>query len=238
VDALVVTAPIDGVVGFGASSAGTSGSDLSGLASQLPSSVSSQLGSLAGGTGGSSTQTGLAEGSPVSAGQALLTVTDVSTLSVRADVDETDVLLVSPGVQAGVTLDAVPGATYPATVSTVDLRPTTSTGGGVAYAVRLALGPGTTTEGERAPTPRPGMSAVVDLRVRTAKDAVSVPAAAVFRDGSRDAVWVVRGKVAAKRYVRLGAQGEARVEVLEGLDVGTVVVVRGADKVTQGQRIE
>jgi multidrug efflux pump subunit AcrA (membrane-fusion protein) len=82
------------------------------------------------------------------------------------------------------------------------------------------------------------MSAVADLRVRTARDVVSVPATAVFRDGPRDAVWVVRDDgTAAKRLVRLGAEGEDRVEVTEGVKAGDRIVVRGADRVTEGLKI-
>jgi multidrug efflux pump subunit AcrA (membrane-fusion protein) len=81
------------------------------------------------------------------------------------------------------------------------------------------------------------MSAVVDLRVRTSSDAVSVPSSAVFRAGARDAVWVVTNGVARERLVRLGAQGQARVEVLEGIEPGDQVVVRGADRVREGQRL-
>jgi multidrug efflux pump subunit AcrA (membrane-fusion protein) len=81
------------------------------------------------------------------------------------------------------------------------------------------------------------MSAVVDLSVRTARDTVAVPAAAVFRDGRRDAVWVVRNGRAHEQQVRLGAQGESRVEVVEGLEVGQPVVVRGADQVHDGDEV-
>ena len=82
------------------------------------------------------------------------------------------------------------------------------------------------------------MSAVASLNVLTATDVVSVPAAAVFRDNSRDAVWVVRGGIASKRTVVLGAQGDASVQVVSGVSVGDRIVVKGADKVTEGQRVE
>jgi RND family efflux transporter MFP subunit len=164
-------------------------------------------------------------------------VTDTSTLSLTAQVDETDVLLVEPGVEAVAELDAAPDATYAATVTTVDPEPAESTRGGVSYVVRLSLERGTDADGAAAPTPRPGMSAVVDLRVRTARDVVAVPAAAVFRDGRRDVVYVVRNGVAHRRVVRLGAQGESRVEVREGLRDGERLVVRGVDRVRDGQRV-
>ena len=107
----------------------------------------------------------------------------------------------------------------------------------VSYVVRLSLDRGTTASGETAPVPRPGMSAVVDLRVRTARDVVAVPAPAVFRDGQRDVVWLVSNGTARQRPVRLGAQGESRIEVLEGLEEGDRIVVRGADRVSEGQQV-
>lgn len=239
VDSLTVRAPISGTVVLGGVSGGAD-SGLGDLVGQLPESVQGQAESLLGGSsGGAASVTGVLEvGTPVTAGSVLLTVTDVSSLSLAASVDETDVLLVSPGVPADVELDAVPGATYAATVTSVDLTPTASGRGGVAYVVRLSLGAGTTHDGAAAPQPRPGMSAVAALRVRTAEGVVAVPASAVFREGTRDAVWVVDGGSARLREVRLGAQGEDVVEVVEGLAVGDAVVVRGADVVTEGQRLD
>ncbi|HEX6919240.1 MAG TPA: efflux RND transporter periplasmic adaptor subunit [Actinomycetes bacterium] len=236
VAALTVRAPIGGTVSLsGVPQGGSSSQD---LLSQLPESVQSQAGSLLGSGASSTTVTGtLTTGQPVHSGQALLTVTDVSTLSLTAQVDETDVLLVKSGVPADADLDAVPDATYPATVTTIDPAPTTSTRGGVTYVVRLALGRGTSADGSVAPRPRPGMSAVVDLKVRVARDVLAVPAAAVFRDGRRDAVWVVRGGLAEKRLVRVGAQGRDEVEVVEGLKGGERLVVRGADRVHAGQKV-
>lgn len=236
VAALTVRAPIAGTVSL-TPPPQAAGTDASGLLAQLPPGLQSQAGQALGGGGGSTVTATVAPGSPVSAGQPLVTVTDTSTLSLVASVDETDVLLVQPGVAASAELDAVPDATYEATVSTVDPTPTTSTRGGVSYVVRLSLGRGTTADGATAPAPRPGMSAVVDLRVRTARGVLAAPAAAVFRDGRRDAVWVVKNDVVRERLVRLGAQGRSRVEILEGLEVGERIVVRGADRVRAGQRL-
>jgi len=79
------------------------------------------------------------------------------------------------------------------------------------------------------------MSAVANLAVRTERDAVAVPAAAVVRAGSRDAVWVVREGTALRQPVVLGASGEDLVAVASGLRTGERVVVRGADRVRDGQ---
>jgi RND family efflux transporter MFP subunit len=179
----------------------------------------------------------LAEGVPVTSGGGLVTITDDSDVSLSAEVDETDVLLVRRGVGADVELDAVPGATYQAVVTSVEANPASSSSGSVSYRVRLRLGPGADADGRSAPAPRVGMSAVVDLRVRTAKDAVSVPVSAVFRVGARDAVWVVESGRAHQRLVALGAQGEDAVQVASGLQTGERVVVSGADRLHEGQAV-
>ncbi|MEV6494933.1 efflux transporter periplasmic adaptor subunit, partial [Actinoplanes sp. NPDC051633] len=88
-----------------------------------------------------------------------------------------------------------------------------------------------------APTPRPGMSAVVRLRVREADDAVTVPASAVVDSGGQDAVWAVRGGKAERVPVTLGVQGEDVVQVTAGLQDGQRIVVSGADRVTPGQEL-
>jgi RND family efflux transporter MFP subunit len=143
---------------------------------------------------------------------------------------------VQQGQAATVELDAVPGGSYPATVRSIDLQPTASTRGGVSYRVHLTLGAGV-VRGHAAPVPRPGMSAVARLRVRTAADAVSVPSSALVRDSGGDAVWLVRDGRAQRRRVAVGVQGESRVAIDSGLKRGDRVVVRGADKVSTGQKL-
>jgi HlyD family secretion protein len=115
--------------------------------------------------------------------------------------------------------------------------PTTSTSGGVAYRVRLSLGPGRYADGRTAPTPRPGMSAVAHLSVRQAHGAVTVPAAAVFSVDGHDAVWLVRGGKAVQTPVTVGVQGQDRVEIAAGVGAGDQLVVRGTDRVRPGQSL-
>ncbi|MBB5625525.1 efflux RND transporter periplasmic adaptor subunit [Sphaerisporangium krabiense] len=242
VDGLVVKAPFGGIVTLGGAPGG-GGANLGALLGQLPPALAGQAGAAAGGASGggaapSAAGGTIASGVPVSAGDALVTVTDVSKLSLSADVDETDVLLVGPGVRAEAELDAVTGATYKATVTGVGVTPKEGTTGGVSYPVRLALGAGTYDGGDAAPAPKPGMSAVVRLTVRESPDAVAVPASSVVTSGRETVLWVVRGDgTAERRVVTLGAQGEAMVEVTRGLTLGERVVVRGADSVRPGQTL-
>jgi multidrug efflux pump subunit AcrA (membrane-fusion protein) len=249
VNALTIVAPVPGTVSLGNGQGSASSVD-AGSISQLLAAVggsgsglsgsSASLGSLASGSSGSSGAGGaevIAVGSPIGSGGTLFTVTDDSALSVTAQVDETDVLTVHPGVAASIQLNAVPGATYQGTVTSVDPTATTSAQGSVTYTVRLSLGAGTLGDGSAAPTPLPGMSAIADIHVLTAEHALSVPSSALVINGQNTSVWLVTDGVAHLRRITLGAQGDTVVQVDSGLAAGNLIVVSGADKVGDGEHV-
>jgi multidrug efflux pump subunit AcrA (membrane-fusion protein) len=240
VDALTLRAPVAGIVQLGGPAGGVRAPDLRGL--------SGAVGNLSGAGAAGDTSTGAATSGPgidpappvgaqVPAGTPVLTVVDVGELGLLADVDEADVLLVKPDMTAAVDLDAAPGARYTATVRSVDVLPSTSTRGGVSFRVRLALGAGTLGDGNPAPVPLPGMSAVAHLQVRSATAAVVVPARAVFTVDGHDAVWMVRAGKAQRVAVTVGVAGHDRVQIVAGVGEGDRVVVRGADQLRSGQQL-
>ncbi|GIE94738.1 RND transporter [Paractinoplanes rishiriensis] len=235
VEALTLRAPVAGVVQLGGPATGGS-SSLNDLLSGAGGPAAAAPQSAGGGSGLPGVDTAVPRGAFVAAGTPILTVVDVTRLGLTAEVDETDVLLVEPGVAATVELDAATGAAYEATVRAVDLLPTTSARGGVSYRVRLDLAGGKLDDGTAAPTPRPGMSAVVRLKVRQAADAVTVPASAVVNSAGQDTVWAVQNGEYRQLPVRLGVQGEDVVQVTSGLDPGQRIVVAGADRVRAGDK--
>jgi HlyD family secretion protein len=233
VDALTLRAPVSGVVQLGGTtSGGTSAlTDLLGDPAAAAAAGAPAQAPLAG------VDTAVPRGAVVGAGTPILTIVDTGRLGLAAEVDETDVLLVQAGGKATAELDAATGATYEATVRAVDLLPTTSARGGVSYRVRLTLGKGEYADGRPAPTPRPGMSAIVRLQVREAADAVTVPASAVVSADGRDTIWTVRAGRAERVPVTLGVQGEDVVQVVTGVGAGQQIIVGGADQVTPGQTV-
>lgn len=247
VDALTLRAPISGVVQLGGTaSAGVPTDALAGLLGAAGGQLDAASGLAASGLAAPGAAVAapplgvdgaVPVGGRVTAGTPVLTVVDLSDIGLVAEVDETDVLLVTPGVTGTVELDAATGATYPVEVRSVDVLPTAGTSGGVGYRVRLALSAGTFADGRAAPMPRPGMSAVARLRVREATDAVTVPAAAVFSAEGQDSVWRVRDGRAERVPVTVGVQGQDLVQILSGVEPGQQVVVRGTDRVKTGQRI-
>ena len=90
----------------------------------------------------------------------------------------------------------------------------------------------------------PGLSARVTFSVGGVEDRLSIPRDAVTRypDGTT-VVWTVeQGEegetIAQRRRVALGAARGEAVDVLEGLEADTRVVVRGNERLREGQRIE
>lgn len=239
VDALTLRAPIDGVVQIGGTSKSASSSTLAQLLSDktppgplrllLPAIVGTEP--PAGPSAGAGVDDVVEAGDPVEAGTAIATIVDTSGLTLIGSVDETDILLVEPGVDADVELEAAPRVAYTASVTSTDLLPTTSARGGVAYRIRLDL------TGEVDPTPLPGMTGVARLRVGNATDAVAVPASALTREGIHDFVWLVRDDKAVRQPVKVGVTGTDQVEILEGLQPGDHIVVSGVDKVREGMTV-
>jgi multidrug efflux pump subunit AcrA (membrane-fusion protein) len=242
VDALTLRAPVGGVVQFGGTATGTGPADtLTGLLGAA---------GVVGGAGGVGPNSGrlagpavpgvdeaVPLGGRVTAGTPIMTVVDLTELGLVAEVDETDVLLVTPGLSATVEFDAATGATYDARVRAVDVLPAAAARAGVSYRVRLALAEGRYADGRIAPAPRPGMSAVAHLRVRHADDVVTVPAAAVFSNQGRDNVWLVRAGRAERVTVTVGVQGSELVQILDGVESGQRLVVGGTDQIRTGQQI-
>jgi HlyD family secretion protein len=230
VDALTLRAPVSGVVQLGGATSPGSPA-LTELLSDPAAAGAPAQAPLAG------VDSAVPQGAVVGVGTPILTIVDTGRLGLAAEVDETDVLLVQAGGKATAELDAAIGATYEASVRAVDLLPTTSARGGVSYTVRLTLGKGEYPDGRAAPTPRPGMSAIVRLQVRQAADAVTVPASAVVSADGRDTVWAVRGGKAERVPVTLGVQGEDVVQVVSGVGAGQRIIVGGADQVSPGQTV-
>jgi RND family efflux transporter MFP subunit len=151
----------------------------------------------------------------------MVTMADMASLEVEADVGEANIAQVAPGMPAEVVLDAFPDRAYPATVHqivpTADRQKAT-----VQIKVRFT-GP---TDGAL-----PEMSAKVNV-LRSSPDSaeadrrvITLPEAAVIRDGAGFAVVRVDGGRAAFTPVTLaGEPAKGRAEVVSGLSGGEEIV--------------
>ncbi|MEV7549109.1 HlyD family efflux transporter periplasmic adaptor subunit [Amycolatopsis sp. NPDC089917] len=184
-----------------------------GQQSSSGSSASSQQSTSSGNQGNSNASTS----SSSSGGSGFITITNMTDLVVDTSIAEIDVSKVKAGQKATVTLNSSPDKPVQATVSSVDLTPTTS-GNVVSYKTKLAL----TAPPEGL---RPGQSASVVVTVAEAQNALSVPAAAVRTTGSTNVVTVQENGQESQRQVQVGIRGESTVQITSGLTEGENVVL-------------
>ena len=106
-------------------------------------------------------------------GTVLLTIADMSVLEAEVEVDETDIPTVQLGQKAKVTIDAIPGQTFPATVTEIGNSPIQAAGAAAsaqATNFKVVL----TLDGE-VPNVRPGFTCTAEITTATRTDVVAVP---------------------------------------------------------------
>jgi RND family efflux transporter MFP subunit len=88
------------------------------------------------------------------------------------------------------------------------------------------------------PTMRLGSTVIGQMQLQR-PPAIEIPASALIQPAGKPAVWVVDTKTGtvSLRDVELQAYGEDRVQVLQGLAPGDVVVTAGAQALRPGQKI-
>jgi RND family efflux transporter MFP subunit len=170
-------------------------------------------------------------GELVGAGQPVLVVGNTEGgWIVRAHLPDRDVVRVSAGAIAQVTLDAFPGRGFEARVIEVSSAADPQTG---TYEVKLAIDPQGLrfVQGLVAKIALPGESGVAALPV--------VPVESLLEaDGAHAIVYLVNeGDVARRVEVRLGQWVGTRVEVLEGVAEGDRVVTEGAAYLRDGEAV-
>ncbi len=233
-DELVVSAPFAGTVQLGEAAAADGGAVPPGVPPELAGAVGS-LGGLAGGDGGGGT---LRVGAPVTAGQTLFSVYDLSQLYVTADVDEVDAPQVKPGQSATVLVDAFPDATFDGIVEEINVAAEVTEAGGVGYPVRIRiLGPADGSPKVKRRALRVGMTASAEIDTKTATSDLVVPSRALLRRDGGDVVYVVRDGRVAVVDVKVIALGEDRAAVRGDLRPDERVVVAGYEDLVDGDRV-
>ncbi len=109
-------------------------------------------------------------------GTVLLTIADLGTMEAWVEVDETEVVKLSLGQEAKITIDAFPEAEFSGTVTEIGNSPLRSGTGGSTEAVDFEV---KITLGEAVPNIRPGLSAKAEIVVARRPEVLAVPLGAV-----------------------------------------------------------
>ena len=169
------------------------------------------------------------KGQNVGAGTQIAKLVAVGRMKVKISVPESEMAQISVGQKADVTIEALGGTSMQATVTEkgVAADPLSRS-----YDVKLSL-----PKADRKLLP--GMVADVALRSGNASMVCILPAHIVQIDErNNEFVWLAVGGKAVKRIVTVGGFTADGVTVTNGLADGDMVITAGAQKVSEGTRVE
>jgi multidrug efflux pump subunit AcrA (membrane-fusion protein) len=167
-------------------------------------------------------------GDTVSPSTVIYVVGDLANLVVETFVPERYSNIARQGLEAQVSLEALPGESFQAAVGEVSpvLDPASRT-----LRIRLNFN-------RRDTRIRPGMFATVSLVTNTRRDVPVIPRDAVINTYGSWIVFVVdESNIARRRVVTLGLENEMSVEVESGLEAGDRIVSAGQNFLSDGDLV-
>lgn len=167
-------------------------------------------------------------GALASSGIAILNVIDVSHVKTIVPVSESEIAKVKQGLPAVIRLDAFPDREYSGRIKSISpfVNAETRTAD-----VEIEI---QNPRGEL----KPGMFARVSLDISSARTSLSIPRAALLTRGSGKGVYLLSDEFTTVfQPISIGRIQGDKVEVLDGLSEGTVVVTAGAQKLNSGDKV-
>lgn len=156
-------------------------------------------------------------GATVGTDASVFKIIDISRVWVDAHVFEKDLPRVRVGQGVKLTVTAFPGAAFSGKIIFID----------------SLVDPESRTVKVRTEVPnpdgrlKPDMFANIEIITDVSSTAVSVPQSAVLEDNGKSVVFVADGGTYKQRQVQVGIKNGDRVEIIDGLNAGDRVVVKG-----------
>jgi RND family efflux transporter MFP subunit len=174
-------------------------------------------------------------GSASSARAAVVSIADMASLEVEADVSESNIQRIKPGQPCEIVLDAYPDTRYPGAVSkivpTADRAKAT-----VLTKIKFV---------ERDERVLPEMSAkvaflskVIEKKKTDSEKKIVIPPAAITARNDAKLVFVVRDDRAVETPVELGGLAGSMIEVVSGLSVGDRIVLDPSPNMATGMKVK
>jgi RND family efflux transporter MFP subunit len=165
-------------------------------------------------------------GATVFPAQPLMTIEDEGSYQLELAIPEDMTATVRTGTPVQVTLDAL-GSTFAAKIAEIvpSADPASRT-----FTAKIDLG----RKGLRT-----GMFGRATITLASSVSGITVPKTAIVERGAMTSIWTVgKDRIARMRLVKVGKSVGDRVEVLSGLSDGEQVVMGGAEKVSEGNRVK
>jgi macrolide-specific efflux system membrane fusion protein len=160
-------------------------------------------------------------------GKSLLTVSDLSVLIVKADLNQIDVAKVQLGQKVTVTLDALPGKRYAAVITKIapaSILPKDK---------QVDVFPVEATLAKADLAIKPGMTADVRIHIEKKEHVLALPIEAVVKENGKQFVSKVvpaekNKQKTDKIEVTVGARNDREIEIASGIKEGDKVLIKPA----------
>lgn len=150
-------------------------------------------------------------------GTTIMTIADLSNLIIKADINEVDVNKIKAGQKVKIGFDAIRGTVYQGTVKKIALAGSLKQNI-VVYPVEIEI---------QKPDEmiRLGMTADLDIILKSAKNVLYVPKEAIKRRDGRNAVEIIKDGKRILQPVVTGLEDDVKIEIKKGLEQGAKVVI-------------
>jgi HlyD family secretion protein len=167
-------------------------------------------------------------GSVAQPGKTLMVLSPAGETQLVVEIDEKNFGMLALGQKARASADAYPTRTFTAELAYINPG-VDATRGSVEVKLRVPSPPDYLLQ---------DMTVSVDIEVRRRADALILPADAIHdAAGANPWVLAVASGFAKRREVRIGARGDGRVEILDGLEEGELVVPSTDARVVDGRKV-
>jgi membrane fusion protein (multidrug efflux system) len=154
-------------------------------------------------------------------------VTSLEPLISYLHIPEREYRRIDPGQNASITIDALPGEAFDASVARVSpvVDPQTGT-----FKITIEVS-------DPSRRLKPGMFGRIDIVYDSRAMVLQIPRAAVIDEGGESAVFVVADDIAERRIIRTGYSEDGNIEVIEGLDDDDQIVIVGQANLKNGSKV-
>ena len=160
------------------------------------------------------------EGGKVNPGEAVVEISHPNDFQLEGSIDEIDVLHITPGMNAFITIDAESSLNVSGVVEEISITPSVQQGV-VSYSVTVGL--------ESVPSVqlRDGLSAVAEIVIENSPNQIAIPLNAIRGPEDNPFVLIKTESAVENRAVRLGLSDDFWVSVVDGLGEGETILVQG-----------
>ena len=148
----------------------------------------------------------------------ILSVTPQDKVTVTITVDELDILSVKMGQEVNVTVDALPGQSFPGDITSIDTT-ATNDGGNTKYAVEITM--------DRTPKMLGGMNASARITLMTRDDILTIPTQALSEGETETVVYTgydeTTETLTGPVKVETGLSDGLTTQIVSGLSEGDVI---------------